>query len=480
MTPLYSYLNLPIIVLVSMLLVYVVSQDPRATANRLFGWYIGVSLLLLISSLISQTSQVPHIVWTYGAIVAPLISLITLLLAWLIMALFLPERYAQPTARWLIGAPFLLATLLLIQAPLTGWLQPFVGLSYNEEGRLVFQTPAGLNPLLIAYIVSNLVLTIITAAIAIRHRNRRVPALMLLGGLILYQIIGSLPFSIRYPIFFSLASVPIYLAFTWITLRYQVFHASTDLLQRALDSLPDGVVLLNKDNQLQYANTAARNVIGFDAANTSRNFDELLAAVALVPDGEITSADRERTRYIRQGEQALVLESSESTVSDRLTTSRLLFLRDITRREEQARLLTQQNAEQQRLLELVALLETPTIVLTDQIVLAPIIGNLDANRAKAITSRLLEMVHARDVRTVILDVAGVTTMDTEVAQLLQSTIQALELLGCNVVLSGISAKVALTITRMGINLQSVQVVRSPQEILVSQQGSGAFAAGKAH
>jgi len=70
---------------------------------------------------------------------------------------------------------------------------------------------------------------------------------------------------------------------------------------------------------------------------------------------------------------------------------------------------------------------------------------------------------------VIIDISGVSTVDSAVAQALIQTAQALRLLGCSVTLSGISSEVALTLTQQEIALSDIATVRSPQEALRRQQ-----------
>ncbi|MCS6842542.1 MAG: STAS domain-containing protein [Roseiflexus sp.] len=135
----------------------------------------------------------------------------------------------------------------------------------------------------------------------------------------------------------------------------------------------------------------------------------------------------------------------------------------------QAEELAQRNAEQQRLLELVSALETPTISLAEGVLLAPIVGALDTRRAQALTARLLNDAGAQRAQRVILDISGVTAVDTQVAQALIQTARALSLLGCQVTLTGISASVAMTLTHLGVALEGVHTVRSPQEALVERQ-----------
>lgn len=136
-----------------------------------------------------------------------------------------------------------------------------------------------------------------------------------------------------------------------------------------------------------------------------------------------------------------------------------------SRAEAQASELEQRNAEQQRLLELVATLETPTIAVAEGVLLAPIVGALDSRRAQALTSRLLHEVGTQRARQVILDIAGVTAVDTQVAQALIQSAQALRLLGCAVTITGISPTVATTLTHLGIALDEVTTARSPREVL---------------
>lgn len=126
-----------------------------------------------------------------------------------------------------------------------------------------------------------------------------------------------------------------------------------------------------------------------------------------------------------------------------------------------------QLAQQHQLLELVIMLEVPTVQLADGVIFAPIVGHVDSRRAHAITTRLLKEVHQSRTTLVVLDISGVSVMDTAVAQALLNTARALKLLGCSVAMSGISTTIALTLTDLGIGLDDVITVRSPQEALAA-------------
>jgi rsbT co-antagonist protein RsbR len=133
--------------------------------------------------------------------------------------------------------------------------------------------------------------------------------------------------------------------------------------------------------------------------------------------------------------------------------------------ERQAGELTEQNRQQRELLDLVSTLETPAISLADDVLLIPIVGFLDTRRIQSLTERALASVYAQRCRLVILDIAGVPTFDTAVAQALISTVQSIRLLGSNVVITGISAGAAATLTQLGVGLDGIGIARSAQEAL---------------
>jgi anti-anti-sigma regulatory factor len=82
-----------------------------------------------------------------------------------------------------------------------------------------------------------------------------------------------------------------------------------------------------------------------------------------------------------------------------------------------------------------------------------------------LTTRLLEHAHTQRTQLIILDIAGVSVVDTGVAQALLNTAHALRLLGCTVFLSGIAAEVATTLVELGIGLEGITTVRNPQDAL---------------
>lgn len=133
--------------------------------------------------------------------------------------------------------------------------------------------------------------------------------------------------------------------------------------------------------------------------------------------------------------------------------------------DEASKLLEGELDRQRSLLTLVESLETPVIRLAEGVLFAPVVGHLDSRRSEGLMRRLLETVHVQRARTLIIDIAGVAMVDTAVAAALARTVQGLRMLGCEVVISGISAPVASSLVQLGATLGDIRTVRSPEEAL---------------
>ncbi len=124
--------------------------------------------------------------------------------------------------------------------------------------------------------------------------------------------------------------------------------------------------------------------------------------------------------------------------------------------------------QQQRLIELqqaaLAELSTPLIPITDEILVMPLIGAVDTERAALILQTLLEGVSNARPHTVILDITGVVVVDTQVATALIQAANAVRLLGTSVALTGISPHVAHTLIQLGLGgaLQGIETYSSLQ------------------
>ncbi|MES2741962.1 MAG: STAS domain-containing protein [Pseudomonadota bacterium] len=107
--------------------------------------------------------------------------------------------------------------------------------------------------------------------------------------------------------------------------------------------------------------------------------------------------------------------------------------------------------QQQELLEL----STPVVKLWQDILALPLIGTLDSARTQVVMESLLQKIVETGAAIAIIDITGVPTVDTLVAQHLMKTIAAARLMGADCIISGIRPQIAQTIVHLGVNLEDV-------------------------
>jgi len=100
-------------------------------------------------------------------------------------------------------------------------------------------------------------------------------------------------------------------------------------------------------------------------------------------------------------------------------------------------------------------LSTPVIKLWDGVLAVPLIGTLDSSRAQMVMESLLERLVETGSELAIIDITGVPTVDTLVAQHLMKTVTAIRLMGAESIISGIRPQIAQTIVHLGIDLQGI-------------------------
>jgi rsbT co-antagonist protein RsbR len=122
--------------------------------------------------------------------------------------------------------------------------------------------------------------------------------------------------------------------------------------------------------------------------------------------------------------------------------------------------------QEQQLLEVA----TPVIKLWEGTVAVPLIGTLDSARSQVVMESLLDAIVAERARYAILDITGVPTVDSLVAQHLMKTVAAARLMGAECIVSGIRPAIAQTIVQLGIDLGTVLTRASLSDALAYALG----------
>ena len=119
--------------------------------------------------------------------------------------------------------------------------------------------------------------------------------------------------------------------------------------------------------------------------------------------------------------------------------------------QERERIIRQQQ-------EAIRELSTPVLQVREQLLILPIIGVLDSQRARQVTEQLLRAIRANRAKVVVIDITGVPTIDSTVANHLVHTVDASGLMGASVIITGLSSDIALTLVTIGLDLSKMNAV----------------------
>jgi rsbT co-antagonist protein RsbR len=103
-------------------------------------------------------------------------------------------------------------------------------------------------------------------------------------------------------------------------------------------------------------------------------------------------------------------------------------------------------------------LSTPVLQVRERLLILPIIGVLDGQRARQLTEQLLRGIRDTRAKVVVIDVTGVPAIDSTVANYLVQTVDASGLMGASVIITGLSSEIALTLVTIGLDLSKMNAV----------------------
>jgi len=103
-------------------------------------------------------------------------------------------------------------------------------------------------------------------------------------------------------------------------------------------------------------------------------------------------------------------------------------------------------------------LSTPVLQVRERLLILPIIGVLDTQRARQLTEQLLAAIQSSRAKVVVIDITGVATIDVTVANHLVQTVEAARLMGASAIITGLSSKIAQTLVDLGVDLAMMRTV----------------------
>src|SRR5437016_4508181 len=119
--------------------------------------------------------------------------------------------------------------------------------------------------------------------------------------------------------------------------------------------------------------------------------------------------------------------------------------------QERERIIRQQQ-------EAIRELSTPVLQVRERLLILPIIGVIDAQRARQLTEQLLRGIRQNRAKVVVIDITGVPTIDSTVANHLVQTVEASRLMGASVIITGLSSEIAHTLVTIGVDLSKMNAV----------------------
>lgn len=103
-------------------------------------------------------------------------------------------------------------------------------------------------------------------------------------------------------------------------------------------------------------------------------------------------------------------------------------------------------------------LSTPVLQVRERLLILPMIGIIDPQRARQLTEQLLQAIRKNRAKVVVMDITGVAAMDSKVANHLVQTVEAARLLGASVIVTGLSSEIAQTLVTIGVDLAKIITV----------------------
>ncbi len=233
--------------------------------------------------------------------------------------------------------------------------------------------------------------------------------------------------------------------------------------QSIVENTPDGVSLVSPNGIITYGNAAIKAMLGYEDDYIGLPVPVVFGGDSDTPRQIITHIVEHGfwtglQTYYRKDGSTIPVHLSISAIRDErgipLTFPGIVRdMTEIQQREAEREALQQQIIDAQR--AALRELSAPLLPISNHIIVLPLVGTIDSQRAQQIMETLLEGVAAHQSTTAIIDITGIQVVDTQVANALVQTAQAVQLLGAQIVLTGIGPSMAQTLVHLGVDLSGI-------------------------
>ncbi len=465
---------------------YILIQNPRARVNQLFAAcaavYAVASCIGLMRALAGDMALAADLL-VWSTIIVDVWSGTFIGLS--ILGIFYRSVFDRRRG-WLLLVPLALAALASV-AILVYYvtmpdqsviLSPIAGTKVYEADRSVFAAHVWGYAYMAVWVAISAVLLIVAAVRRSGGERRSAVLLLVLLALpVAFGIVGTqfLPGMLKIVVP-ALSTALLFVAFALVLIRFRLFSTEEVALRTVISELRDGIVVLRDDRVILSCNERAAALLGLSRREIVHMHVEHVLAHSPLPGNTweelwaILQQGQEGTNETRYsvGQAERIVRNEVMPVRDARgdVQGYAWILRDISdlwhsqeqiqtrNRELQTAIqeLEQTSQVQAQLLETIRTLSAPAVPIVEGIIVLPITGQIDSERARRILNNLLGGINDHAAKMAIIDITGVPVVDTIVAEHLIEAARAALLMGCRPLLVGIRPEIAQVIVELGIDL----------------------------
>jgi len=252
------------------------------------------------------------------------------------------------------------------------------------------------------------------------------------------------------------------------------YQSDEGFLFEIVNAVPSGIFVTDLDHNIMIINKAAAELVGLTPGQCFDRKCSEIFNTSICGTEDCTCHQAIKKNKVNQGQTTLHAKDREIPIEYASRPLRnhegkiigcVEHFIDISERIAQEELILKQQEEllkkreenihhlQEEILEL----STPVIEVWEGVLALPLIGTLDSHRARNAMERLLEAIESTRSPFVIIDITGVPTVDTEVANHILQTVDAVRLMGSEAILTGVSTHIALTMAHLGVDMGNLKV-----------------------